>query len=346
MSKTTINRNRRKSGRADLWIILAIAVVLIAAVVIVLLRLLDQSEKHVETVKDMKVDYADSRWNPESKYCELSIERDVNANPDRRDAVFEQLNLSENGVKQIARLKKLVNLNLTGSTLSDDWLRHLEKLPLEKLNLTATDITNKGLESVARITSLKELVLDELDGINDQSILILKPLKKLKRLTFNGAHVTADGIKNLTGFKMLKYFHSSGSNANEDFFQELGELKEVKELKLERSSISVAGISHLSKMKNLRTLYIDGSGIDDIRAAAIAQSCGNLEAIALANNPLSDRGLAELEKIKNLMIVNVNDCKNITDKGIEHFAQARPGRHVSHESGKEKFNKSMSSIEP
>lgn len=340
MRQPFTSRAKNTTGRTDLWIILGITIVLIVAVVVVLLRLLDQSEKHVETVKDMKMGYSETTWNPATRECEISLEREVNANPNRTEATFEQLNLSEKGIKQIARLRKLEVVNFTGSTFKDSWLKHLEKLPLKHLNLTATDITNNGLESVARMKKLQELILEELPSMNDESIRILKPLQKLKKLHLKGAKITARGIKELAAFPLLSDLHISDVDANDDFLSSLSDLEGLKELTLKQSTLSLAGCSKLAKMKTLSKLFLDGCNIDDSHAAALSQ-IPNVFQIALSSNPLSDKGLAEFEKCKSLAFINVNECKNITDKGLVHFHHAKPNCNITHVFGQAEFNKSI-----
>jgi hypothetical protein len=340
MKETFESRTRKKCGRADLWIILGITVVLIVAVVVVLLKLLDQSEKHVETVKEMKVGYSNSTWNPQVRECEISLERDVTANPDRVEATFEQLNLSEKGIKQIARLSKLQNVNFTGSTIKDEWLKHLEKLPLNNLNLTATDITSKGLQSVARMKRMEKLVLEELPDIDDESIEILKPLGQLRKIHLKGSKITARGIRALSAFPLLTDVHTCNSDANNDFLLALSQLKGLEEVKLDQSQLAAEGMSYFPKLKRLRKISLQECNVDDKGAAALA----NLPAIQvmnLANNPLSDKGLACLEKCRTLINLNINDCENITDKGLKHFSSAKPACYVSHAIGREDFNKSM-----
>ncbi len=342
MRVTLHSQTRKYSGRADLWVILGITIVLIVAVVLVLLKLLDQSEKHVETVKDMKVGYSETTWNPQTRDCELSLERAVEANPDQTEATYEQLNLSLKGVKQIARLKKLAVLNLTGSTMKDEWLSLLVDLPLKHLNLTATDISNKGLESVARMTGIRELILEELPAMDDESIIILGPLKNLYKLHMRGAKLTARGIKALAAFPLLSDFCVSHTDADDEYLRALSGLEGLAVLNLDESNLSLAGCSNFKQMKKLSKLFLQGCNIDDKRAAAIARA-PNVAAITLAKNPLSDVGLAEFEKCPNLLGLDVNECKNITDKGIAHFRSAKPKCRISHVVGQIDYNRSLMS---
>lgn len=340
MRVTLDSRTRGYSGRADLWVILGIAIALIVAVVVVLLKLLDQSEKHVATVKEMKVGYSESTWNPRTRDCELSLKRMVEANPDRTDATYEQLNLSLKGIKQIARLRKLETVNFTGSTMKDEWLELLVDLPLKQLNLTATDISNKGLEHVARMTRIRGLTLEELPSMNDESIIILGPLKDLQSLHVRGAKLTARGIKALAAFPVLTDLYISHADANDEYLLALSDLEGLEVLTLDESTLSLAGCSNFKKMKKLRKLFLQGGNIDDKRAAAIAR-LPNVAAITLAGNPLSDTGLTELEKCPNLVGLDLNECKNITDKGLLHFRRAKPNCKVTHIVGQINYNRSL-----
>ena len=72
-------RNKRDpKGKKDLVIMCVIAVILIFALAYVLINIVRQSEKHVEKVRNTKVQYEESlSWRPDKSLCEKRILKDL-----------------------------------------------------------------------------------------------------------------------------------------------------------------------------------------------------------------------------------------------------------------------------
>lgn len=87
--------------------------------------------------------------------------------------------ITETGMADVARIARDAEaLSLTGCRVSDDGLKHLVGLPLERLNLAYTDITDAGLATLARLP--------------------------LKLLDVSGTEVTPTGVKILASMKTLR----------------------------------------------------------------------------------------------------------------------------------------------
>ena len=68
--------------------------------------------------------------------------------------------ITDAGLKVLAKLPKLTKLNLGGTTITDAGLKEVAKLEkLTYLNLNETQITDAGLEEVAKMKQLQELTL-------------------------------------------------------------------------------------------------------------------------------------------------------------------------------------------
>ena len=88
------------------------------------------------------------------------------------------------GDEQISDLKSIpevIWLNLAGTEISDDGLKSLDGMPLEKLHLEKTKIGDAGL---AHLKSFKDLEYLNLYGtkVTDAGLEHLKELKNLKKL--------------------------------------------------------------------------------------------------------------------------------------------------------------------
>ena len=119
------------------------------------------------------------------------------------------------GDEQLAGINEIgevIWVNLAGTNVTDDGLKHLAGLPIQKLHLERTRIGDDGL---SHLKSFKELTyLNVYDTkVTDAGLEHLKDLKQLKKLFVWKSGVTEAGIKKLN--------------------ESLPELKIVGELKLE-----------------------------------------------------------------------------------------------------------------
>lgn len=82
----------RGAGKSDVILIAVIAVVVMAAFLVALFQIVNQSEKHVENVKKTKVSYVEAlQWHPEEDDCDVSIKADFDKNPDVTAKIEERL---------------------------------------------------------------------------------------------------------------------------------------------------------------------------------------------------------------------------------------------------------------
>ena len=87
--------------------------------------------------------------------------------------------ITEAGMADIASIaQRAEGLSLVGCSVTDDGLRHLVGLPLDRLNLAYTDITDAGLPTLSRL--------------------------RLKLLDVSGTEVTPRGVRVLASMKTLR----------------------------------------------------------------------------------------------------------------------------------------------
>lgn len=92
---------------------------------------------------------------------------------------------------------------------------------LRRLDLSGTDITAEGMQSVARLPELVDLNLSDATGVNDAGIARVSKLPTLKSLTLRGTSLTDEALEHLQS------------------------LVNLRELNLERTSLTPAGVERL-----------------------------------------------------------------------------------------------------
>jgi hypothetical protein len=134
--------------------------------------------------------------------------------------------INDAGLAKIAEIKDLKKLLLphygNGFPLEDDkpslWsdfqpkrltdagLKHLVALQsLENLSMGGGGITDAGLESIGKITSLTELAFHSCPNLHGSGLSHLDKLKNLRSLNVTGAMITTDSLKLLDKLPALEY---------------------------------------------------------------------------------------------------------------------------------------------
>ena len=104
------------------------------------------------------------------------------------------LKLNDEGLKEVAKLKRLKHLLLVKTNITDAGLRDLATLPnLVSLTISGSDITDAGLKELAKVSSLVDLGLPA-TRVTDQGLQELAKLKNLFDLNLGGTRVTKAGV--------------------------------------------------------------------------------------------------------------------------------------------------------
>lgn len=233
-------------------------------------------------------------------------------------------------VSFLSSLKALVELKISGSTISQDQLDMIAALPqLKKLTLTNCNLTS--LSPLQRATSLVYL------DLSNNAIRDLSPLSSLTGLLeLNLAHnavIDVTPLSSLTALKNLDVSYNSlttlaplsmcttltSINADVNVLKELGQLDTLTELrffsaennqltnisslasciKLEELNISrnsISDISKLSSLVNLTTLKFSNNAVKEL--PAFPKDC------ALVTIDGSSNSISKLDKLKGLKHLN------------------------------------------
>jgi len=112
-------------------------------------------------------------------------------------------------LERISQLDHLTYLDLHDSELTDTGLRHLARLPrLQRLNLSCHQITDHGLEVLRHLPQLKTFELLHQGRVSDAGLANLAHCQHLECVNLMGTR-TGDGvIKALTGKRQLRQFYA------------------------------------------------------------------------------------------------------------------------------------------
>lgn len=180
---------------------------------------------------------------------------------------------------------KLVNdLDLSGSTITDDGLAHLSKSPnLSTLSLENTSITDAGLEALqkSRPTKLTEINLHS-TSIGDEGGKALGKIHSLQKLNLNDTYVSSD------------------------FASELQGLRNLQVLSLDYSAMGDAGVAELQKLQGLRSLSLKGCPITDDCIKDLVRY-PNLMLLNLEDTKLSPEKVARMQQLMPRCVIIAPD---------------------------------------
>jgi hypothetical protein len=112
--------------------------------------------------------------------------------------------LTDAGLKELAGLKSLQSLDLSGTQVTDAGLKELAgQKSLQWLNLYRTKVSDAGLKELAGLKSLQTLNLNDTQ-VTDAGLKELGGLKSLQTLALSATKVTDAGLKELAGLTSLQ----------------------------------------------------------------------------------------------------------------------------------------------
>ena len=211
------------------------------------------------------------------------------------------LDLDVNTVSDISTLASLPDLSelwLSYNPVSSiQPLAQLKKLT--RLGLKGMGLQNEDLDTIAGISGLEELLLDENDALTAEKVDELR--QSLPDCTISTSELFYTFKCGSNEYKS-DVTEISGDSCGVSDISVLGKFTELTKLSLSDNSIS--DISALASCGKLVTLDVSGNRITDITALA---SCQHLQTLVLSNNSITS-----LEPLSNLISLHelyLDNCK-------------------------------------
>ena len=202
----------------------------------------------------------------------------------------------------VAGLAGLKELDLRGTSVTDDELKHLRRLPsLRKLLLSDTRVGDRGMEHV-------------------------KHLRGLEKLNLYGTRVSDEGIGYLCGLDRLEWLNIYRTRVSDAGLLLLSKLPALKQLQLS-GRISDAGVARLSKVRKLSVLDITSKAVTDEGLKHIS-GFSRLRRVNLWNTQITDAGLKYLRGMESLEYLGISKSR-VTPLGLLKLQQSLPQCEVN-----------------
>ncbi len=244
--------------------------------------------------------------------------------------------VTDAGLANLKGWRKLERLNLRGTKFNDASVEHLNEA-LRSLDVSFTELTDNGLERLTFLKGLEELSIggDKMSGVGLYS---LKLLPKLRRLDLAGRQRTDSGlwsvaltdfnVESVAALRQLEWLNLSGSKLTSLGLVKLKPLAALRSLGLDGTEVRSPGLALLASLPKLERLTLwKCKQIDDAAAPYLAAS-PRLAMLDLAETKLTDKGLAELQKMRRLRRLYLGGTL-ITKAGMEKFREKNPQCQVS-----------------
>lgn len=229
------------------------------------------------------------------------------------------------GLRHIAGLTGLKELNLTLTSVTDEGLEHLSQLTeLRKLGLASTQCNGTGF---AHLKALKELesVNFHFTPLNDAGLQLISQVPISDRLWFAHTQFTDAGAKHLASLTGLKRcgIGSKDAASSGEAVEALSKLP-LEDLSLLDNQATPSGIKHAAKITTLKRLDVSYAPTVTDESMLLVALLPKLEEFRIGSAQVTDEGLHHLARSKSLKRLALSGLKQVTAAGIEELKRARP----------------------
>ena len=229
--------------------------------------------------------------------------------------------MSDAGMAEIAKIQSLKNLDVTLDRMTDEGLRSLGKLTsLEVLFLYGNPkMTDDGLRALTQLRSLKHLRLGQEGPFTDRGMEHLAAMPSLKVLWLDTHNVTDEGLRRLSKSRSLERLCICWlDNITDRGIAYLTAMSQLKGLNATHVKLLTnSTMAHLATMPNIDDLRLPYGFTDaGINHLANLDHLKYLWVNCAGNSPLTDKALATVSKLPELEVLYIGGA-GFTNEGIE-----------------------------
>jgi hypothetical protein len=207
---------------------------------------------------------------------------------------FDEL-VGDGGLSAIKGWKRLKQLNVRGTKVTDMTVRYLAGVPsLESLDIGFTLITDVGLDPLASLPNLKELSIGG-NKLTDSGLQPLRQMTGLAYLDLSGSQRTDSGLWSIS--------------ITEAGFDVLAMLENLRHLRLNGLLVTARGLEKLKRLGKLERLDLQGCKRVGDDAIPVLASFPALRSVDLAGTGVTGTGFEQLRRAKpdcNVLSGNLN----------------------------------------
>ncbi len=186
------------------------------------------------------------------------------------------------------------------------------------LDVSQKPVNGRDLLLLLPYTNIRHLNLSN-TGLSDSDMAYVGQLAFLEELRLSSNAVTNTGLASLHTMTNLDTLHLDETAITEEGLAFLGKMKALIELKLPTTmTLSDTGLQFLGQLTSLRELTLANASITD-EGLQYLLPLKNMYSLDLRGTGISDKGLQYVGKFAHLERLSVDECWNISDKGLKYL---------------------------
>lgn len=142
---------------------------------------------------------------------------------------------------------------------------------LRALMCRYSGINDDGLRQISNLPSLSALQIDGCTQITDRGLESLANAKSLKRISMATTNLTGEGFRAFRPESALMWIRASESKITDGGFAAIARLKRLKYLGLRGTAITTAGVKHLAESAALEHIDLGYTNVDDAATTALSK---------------------------------------------------------------------------
>lgn len=217
----------------------------------------------------------------------------------------------------------LMQLNLRNTLITDDQLVYIQQIKkIEILELFATPVTNEGLKHLNGL-SIQKLALPNRTTVNDETIAIIKGLPLSILDLSDHISITNASLKSIATMTSLVNLSLSNTKITDEAFACIENLKQLEVLNVSRCNLTNNIAFVLKSLPSIHTLNLSSTKIDDDIIPTLTK-CQNIYKLNLSRTSLTNKMCVhfKLNYLNTLLLDNtevtwegvqqcVTNCRNL-----------------------------------
>jgi hypothetical protein len=229
------------------------------------------------------------------------------------------------GLRHLAGLENLRELNLTLTPVADAALEHLAGLTeLRNLGLASTQCTGTGFTHLRNLRNLQSVNF-HFTPLNDAGLEAISQVPITDRLWFAHTKFTDAGavhLKKLTQLKRCGIGSANKESSGEAVAALVG--APLEDLAILDNQATPVGLAHAAKIATLKKLDASHAPTVTDESLPLIAAMPALEEFKLGSAKVTDAGLQALAASKSLKKLSLSGLKQVTPAGIDQLRKARP----------------------
>lgn len=229
---------------------------------------------------------------------------------------------------------QVVSVNLRASWVSDGDLLELARMPkLQRLDLSRTRISDKGLAYLKTAPALREVNLAYAERIGDPAHAVIKEWKQLTRLSLRGTVVADETAAAAASLPLLEILDLADSIVGDPGVEALASAPKLKQLSLGNIRMSEIGYQSLRQLTGLSHLDIGGGrqrGFSNLSERSIQSiaSLRQLRVLRLGHLRFPAKNFRLFAALTNVEELGLEYCPEIKDESLAVLAEWKSLRRI------------------